>query len=385
MRRIAVLAAAATIAAVATLAVLALTGVLDGDDGSSSSSRSSVLSLPGVQADGGAAGNQVHRIYERSRAAVVFIEATVTGPGTSPFGPDPQGGVATGTGWLYDGDGHVVTNAHVVENATDVAIHVGESELVKAKVVGVDLSTDLAVLRIDPGGLHTGPLPVGDVKNVEVGDPVVAMGNPLGLEDTVTAGIVSALQRQIRAPNGYAIDGAIQSDAAINPGNSGGPLFDFDGRVIGVNSQIATAPGGGGEGFIGIGFAIPTTTVRVVVPQLIRTGRVNRPYLGIATVTLTPSLAQQLGLGLDRGALVASVAPGSPAARAGIRGSQGAQTGAIAGGGDVIVAVDGEPVATSQDLADRVAAAKVGDELKLEIVRDGKRIEKTVRLGRLPG
>src|ERR687893_826818 len=200
----------------------------------------------------------------------------------------------------------------VISGGADVALRVGESELVPVRVVGEDRSTDLAVLRADPEALVGGdPLRLADASEVFVGQPVVAIGNPFGLEGTVTSGIVSAKARVLQAPNGYPISNAIQTDAAINPGNSGGPLVDLDGRVIGVNSQIAT---GGAEQSAGIGFAIPVDTVEPVVQQLIEHGRVDRAYLGVSTVPVSAELAQRLGLSVQAGALILEVAPDGPAA-----------------------------------------------------------------------
>src|SRR5918992_1659707 len=192
------------------------------------------------------------------------------------------------------------------------------------------------------------------------------MGNPLGLEDTVTTGIVSALQRSLSAPNGFTIDNVIQSDAAINPGNSGGLLLDARGRVIGVSSQIATA---GGRGFIGIGFAVPSATGKEVVPELIEDGEISRPYVGVTTVQLNEQLAQRLRLSVESGALVVSVAPDSPAARAGIRSGHGGPLGVLRPGGDVIVEFAGESVADPDELADVVADASIGETVRIEVVR----------------
>jgi S1-C subfamily serine protease len=191
------------------------------------------------------------------------------------------GGAGTGTAWLYDDRGHLVTNEHVISGGTDVALRIGENRLVPVEVLGEDASTDLAVLRADPQALSGGdPLRLGDASEVFVGQPVVAIGNPFGLEGTVTTGIVSAKARVLQAPNGYPITNAIQTEAAINPGNSGGPLVDLDGRVIGVNSQIAT--GGVGQS-AGIGFAVPVDTVERVARELIEQGYVARAYLGAST------------------------------------------------------------------------------------------------------
>jgi S1-C subfamily serine protease len=220
---------------------------------------------------------------------------------------------------------------------------------------------------------------------VQVGDPVVAIGNPFGLERTVTAGIVSALQREIQSPNGFDIDQVIQTDAQINGGNSGGPLLNAQGEVIGVNSQIET--GGTGLGNVGIGFAIPVNTVREVAAQLIETGKVERAFLGIEMQTISEEAARELRLPVDAGVLVATVRPGSPAAEADLRG--GETTAVVNGetwvlGGDVIVKADGEPIANADQLRDVVLSKRPGDELTLEINRDGETLTLTVELGSQP-
>jgi S1-C subfamily serine protease len=294
----------------------------------------------------------------------------------------PQG-AGTGTAWLYDAQGHLVTNEHVISGGTDVALRIGENDLVPVEVVGEDPSTDLAVLRADPEALNGGdPLRLGDVSEVSVGQSVVAIGNPFGLEGTVTSGIVSAKSRVLQAPNGYPITNAIQTDAAINPGNSGGPLVDLDGRVIGVNTQIAT---GGVAQSAGIGFAVPVDTVERVARELIEQGRVDRAYLGVSTVGLTGELAQRLGLTVQAGALVLAVSPGGPAARAGLRGAgSDATTGAIVPGGDVITSIDDQDVAGPNDVAQAIGAKQSSDTATITYVRDGSEQTVEVVLGPQP-
>jgi putative serine protease PepD len=266
----------------------------------------------------------------------------------------------------------------VIENATDVAIRLSENTLVPAKIIGSDPSDDLALLKVAPDALgDAAPLQFTDSDAVAVGTPVAAIGNPLGLQDTITAGIVSAKQRRITAPDGFTIDNIIQTDAAVNPGNSGGPLVDDRGRVIGINSQIATAPsqtGASSEGFIGIAFAVPSNTARKVIPDLEDDGKVVKPYLGVTTVTLTPELAKQLRAGVDAGALVVAVAAGSPADRAGIRPAPGGDVnGALRPDGDVI-----------EDLSAAVADHAPGDTVALRYVRAGKERSANVRLAPRP-
>ena len=220
-------------------------------------------------------------IYEKEGAGVVFIEASGVAAEQSPlFGVPPQEGTATGSGFVVDDRGFILTNAHVVDGADEVSVRFEEGEgSVDAELKGIDPSTDLALLKVDPDDAELQPLPLGSSGDVRVGDPVVAIGNPFGFTRTVTTGIVSALQRQIEAPNGFAIPDVIQTDASINPGNSGGPLLDANGRVIGINSQIAT--GGTGSGSVGIGFAIPINTAKRLLPQLREGGEIERAYLGV--------------------------------------------------------------------------------------------------------
>jgi S1-C subfamily serine protease len=324
---------------------------------------------------------RINQLYRTLSPSVVFVQAELRRPPRRPFLP-PRRAASTGTGFAYDGSGHIVTNAHVVEGARRVSVR-DDAGLVEADVIGLDLSTDLAVLAVDPADLTLKPLSLGRVETVEVGDEVLAIGNPFGLEDTITHGIVSARQRRIGAPNGYVIEDVIQTDAAVNPGNSGGPLIDMDGRVIGVNSQIAT--GGDSRSSAGIAFAVPVSTVREIVPDLIDDGRVERPFLGVSTIEVTPSLADRLQLATDAGVLVVAVAPRGPAAKAGLRPAPGAGGGALIGGGDVIVSVGGAAVSTPADVADAVLSADIGDELRLEVIRGGERREVTVTLGARPG
>jgi S1-C subfamily serine protease len=258
----------------------------------------------------------------------------------------------------------------------------------QATIQGTDPSSDLAVLKIDASSRALTPLPLGDSDAIEVGDPVVAIGNPFGLDRTVTAGIVSAIQRAITAPNGYTIDHVIQTDAAINHGNSGGPLLNRRGEVIGVNSQIETGDNGVSSGNVGVGFAIPSNTVKTVVAQLIRQGHIDRAFLGISAVPITRDLANVFRLPVAHGLLVQSVQPGSGAAKAGL--VAGTTQVVLAGesynlGGDILVRADGTPVASLTRLRDLVAAKKPGDTVRLVVYRHGKKRDIDVKLGRQPG
>jgi S1-C subfamily serine protease len=328
----------------------------------------------------------INRIYERDGKGVAFVEAERSGA-QSPFGfgGPPGGGTATGSGIVIDEAGHVLTNSHVVAGASEILVTLGDSDTAyPAEVVGTDPATDLALLRTDApeGQLH--PLPLGNSARVEVGDPVVAIGNPFGLDRTVTSGIVSALQRQIEAPNGFAISNVIQTDAPINPGNSGGPLIDSAGDVIGVTSQIETAGGGGN---VGIGFAVPINTAREVVAQLLDSGRVEHAFLGLRGATIEPQLADAVNLPVDQGVLVQEVTDGGPSDEAGIRGGDTSVTLDGAGlrlGGDIITALDGRRVSSMEDVVDIVNAADPGDRLEVTLLRGDERRTATVTLGDRP-
>ena len=332
----------------------------------------------------------VNQIYKADGDGVAFIEADVSAQepqGFSPFGePESEGGgTATGSGFVIDSEGHVLTNDHVVEGADSIRVKLGDSDTAHpAEVIGTDPATDVAVLKVDAPADQLHPLTLGRSGEMEVGDPVVAIGNPFGLDRTVTSGIVSALQRQIQAPNGFSISNVIQTDAAINPGNSGGPLINSDGEVIGINAQIQT---GGGSGNIGIGFAIPIDTVRADIEQLIETGEVEHAYLGISGSTITPDLAKAVNLPVKEGVLVQSVAKDGPAEDAGIEagGTSATIDGAkVSLGGDIITEVDGEKVSGMEEIVEIVDDAEPGDELELTLLRDGQTKKATVTLGERP-
>ena len=331
-------------------------------------------------------GLTVNQIYDKSSAGVAFIEASGSaGQGLpSPFGGPQPSQRATGSGFVIDDDGHVMTNAHVVDGADDIQVTLGdEDKTYDAKVVGEDPSTDIAVLEIDAPADELDPLALGDSSALDVGDPVVAIGNPFGLDRTVTAGIVSALQREISAPNGFTITDVIQTDAPINPGNSGGPLIDSSGKVIGVNSQIESSS----EGNVGIGFAVPIDTASEVAQQLIADGQVHHAFLGISGSDLTEEIANVLNLDRSTGALVQSVVPDSPADKAGIE--AGDATVAVDGqriraGGDLITAVDGKQVSGMDDVIAAVNEHEPGDDVELTLLRGGDERTVTVELGDRP-
>jgi putative serine protease PepD len=339
---VAALVAAALIGAGASAAV-----VLAVDRGASTTVVRQVTVGSGAEPAAASSALSVSQVYERARRGVVEIEVT-TGGDTTPFGGGGRE-QAQASGFVYDTNGDIVTNEHVVDRATSVRVKFWNGKTYAARVLGSDASTDLAVVRVDAPSSMLHPLSLGDSSSLSVGDGVVAIGSPFGLEETVTTGIVSALHRQIQSPNGFAIDDAIQTDAAINHGNSGGPLLDLRGQVIGVNAQIESDSGGND----GVGFAIASDIARTVVPQLIAGKTVQHAYLGIA-------LAESSG-----GARVAQVRSGTPAQRAGLR------------AGDVIVAVNGERIRSTDALRSAIDAKRPGDAVTLTIRRNGK--ERTVK------
>jgi len=296
------------------------------------------------QSASSSSGLSVNAIYQRTHKGVV--EITVSGrTQASPFGGSGTQ-QAQGSGFVYDTEGRIVTNEHVVEGAQSVSVKFWNGKSYDATVVGTDPSTDLAVLDVDAPASVLSPLALGDSGKVQVGNTVVAIGSPFGLEQTVTAGIVSALHRQMTSPNNFTIDDSIQTDAAINHGNSGGPLIDSSGRVIGVNAQIASDSGGNE----GVGFAIPSNTAKSIVSQLIDTGKVEHAFLGVALQDASGA----------NGAEISRVTANTPAQRAGFR------------GGDVITQVDGKLVDTADELRAAINAKQPGDTVSVTYTRDGK-------------
>jgi S1-C subfamily serine protease len=335
----------------------------------------------------------IHQIYMRNAPGVVEVTATsrVTtepNPLLDPFGfsgPTTQTQQALGSGFVIDKAGHIVTNYHVVQGASSIRVSFSDNEHKPAQVIGRDPSTDLAVLQVKglPSRALT-PLTLGNSDVVEVGDSVVAIGNPLGEDRSITSGIVSALQRQISAPNGAPIDHVIQTDAALNHGNSGGPLLNALGQVIGVNSQIQTD---GGDGNIGIGFAIPINTVKNVAAQLISNGSVEHAFLGVNVQAITPSVSRLFRLPVQQGLLVGTVCKDSSAASAGLRGAKQQVT--VAGntwplGGDIIVKLDGVAVSSVDEFRSAIANKKPGEKVQLQIFRGSKSLTLKVKLGRQP-
>jgi S1-C subfamily serine protease len=305
----------------------------------------------------------VQRVVAASAPAVV----TVT------VGSVASGG-RLGSGFLVDRRGRVLTNAHVVADAKTAHVRFDDSTETDARVLGADESTDLAVLQPERTPAGVAPLPLGRSGDLRVGDAVIAIGNPFGLERTATTGIVSALKRIITAPNGFEIQNVIQTDAAINEGNSGGPLLDAAGRVIGINSQIASEGGGNN----GVGFAVPIDTIRPVADSIIADGRARHAWLGMTGRSVTPDIAAALTLGDARGVAIVAIDGRGPAADAGLKAATTPPSADVPRGGDVIVAIDGQDVEDMADVSRAVSSRAVGEAIAVTVLRGGDR--RTVRV-----
>jgi S1-C subfamily serine protease len=385
----------------ALLAVVALVVAGCGDNGSANKQPSAPAqtdtSTPATRGDvlesAGAGKFDPKAIYKNEAPGVVTV-ISLFGSGSldSLLGDGGGGGGGgVGSGFVLNGDGEIATNAHVVttgegdsiRRARAVYVEFADGNQVEAKIVGADPNADIALLKIDPKDLTLRPLPLGDMANVDVGEPVAAIGSPFGERQSLSVGVVSALDRSIESLTNFRISGAIQTDAAINPGNSGGPLVDSDGRVIGVNQQIKSTSGGGE----GVGFAVPVDAIKRSLDMLRDGGQARYAYLGVSSVELYPQLVDKFDLKVDKGAWVQEVNAGGPAEKAGIRGGGSPvtfQAQAFRPGGDVITKVAGKPVESSAELADLIADFKPGEEVPLEIHRNGDTREIKVRLGERP-
>lgn len=320
-------------------------------------------------------------VYKYASPGVVHITSTALAYDVF-FNPVPQKGA--GSGFVVDDRGYILTNNHVVEEADSLEVTLPDKSKVPAKLIGRDPSNDLAVVKVSVSKDKLFPLKMGNSDALQVGQMAIAIGNPFGLDRTVTRGVVSSVGRTLRSESGRQIRGVIQTDAPINPGNSGGPLLNSRGEVIGINSAIYTPSGGS----VGIGFAVPVNTAKRLLPQLIAKGRVSHPWLGIAGLDITAEVASALKLPVREGIVVMQVAPKGPVDRAGIKGStRKAQIGnmLVGVGGDIIVAVDGRKVTSIDDLTAFLdAERKVGDQVKIELLRSGRPFTVSVRLGELP-
>jgi len=320
-------------------------------------------------------------IYKAASPGVVHITSTVLSQDFF-FRVVPERG--TGSGFVIDDRGLILTNNHVVENTESLEVTLADKSKVAAKLVGRDPENDVAVIRVTVTGEKLTPLRLGDSSQLQVGQMAIAIGNPFGLDRTITRGVVSAIGRSLKSDSGRQIRNVIQTDAAINPGNSGGPLLNSRGEVIGINTAIFTPSGGS----VGIGFAVPVNTAKKLLPQLVARGRASHPWLGISGMDINPTVAKALSLPVKEGVMIAQVTPNGPAARAGLRGSQRrVRVGnfMVNVGGDIIQHLDGETIATVDDLTafldDR---KKAGDDVRVNVLRDGKPLALIVRLGELP-
>ncbi|MDQ3797964.1 MAG: trypsin-like peptidase domain-containing protein [Acidobacteriota bacterium] len=315
-------------------------------------------------------------VYKTLSPGVAFITTTSN---RELFGGTEEGR-GSGSGSVIDSQGHILTNNHVIEGATNLKVSFGGDKVYPAKVVGRDPDTDLAVIKIEPPQEGLTIVPLGDSDKLSVGQKVLAIGNPFGLDRTLTTGVISGLQRPIRARNGRPIDAAIQTDASINPGNSGGPLLDKYGRMIGINSQILSPAGGS----VGVGFAIPVSTAKRIIPQLIQYGEVRRPKLGATLYSVAQLNEQGVNLPVEGGLLVRNAVTGGPAAAAGIRGLSQDASGEVVLG-DIILTIDGQKMDNLDDLYRYLDKKQIGDTIQAEIFRDGKRSTVPVRLTPVPG
>jgi S1-C subfamily serine protease len=348
--------------------------------GEGGESSESVPPLPEVAIETASPGFNAARIYEEASPGVVTIRAI--------YG---NAGGAEGSGFVLDSDGEIVTNAHVVTDessgtrkpATEVFVEFENRNVLEAEIVGFDPFADVALLKVEPEGFPLHPLQLGDDEDLQVGQPVAAIGSPFGEQRSLSVGVVSATDRSVKSLTQFQIEGAIQTDASINPGNSGGPLLEEDAKVVGINQQIETNSGAND----GVGFAVPISLIEHSVEQLRENGHAEYAYIGVSTQPLYPQLAQELGLDTEFGALIANVVPGGPAAKAGLRGATGEirfQAAEYETGGDVIVAIEGEEVTEPESLIRLINEREPGEKMKLTILRDNKRQDVEVTLGKRP-
>jgi S1-C subfamily serine protease len=354
-----------------------------GGGGGHTASRTTTVTeaAPQVAVQTAEHGFDAARVYREASPGVVTIRSIFRG----------AGGGAEGSGFVLDTDGHIVTNAHVVtdessgtrKEAKEVFIEFPDRNIVPATIVGFDPFADVALLKVKPDGFDLHPLKLGDDNDLVVGQPVAAIGSPFGEQQSLSVGVVSATDRSVESLTKFQIEGAIQTDASINPGNSGGPLLDAGARVLGINEQIETDSGSNS----GVGFAVPVSAIKRSVAQLEEKGEAEYAYIGVATQTVYPQLADKLGLDTHHGALLSEVIPGGPAAKAGLKGPDGKltfQATPYETGGDVILAIEGHPVVQPEDLARYIAAHKPGETVRLQILRDNQREEVSVTLGKRP-
>jgi S1-C subfamily serine protease len=373
------------VALILSALVLVAAGCDSGDEGSGKARKVTTTKVQVVEGLGEKNGFDADEIYRRLSPGVVTIISIFEG-GT-PLSEGGEGG--QGSGFVLDGDGYIASNAHVVtvsgarqRRAKQVYVEFSSGDRVAAKIIGDDPNADVALLKVDPKGLSLTPIPLGSSRRLVVGSPVAAIGSPFGERQSLSVGVVSAVDRNIESLTRFQIGDAIQTDAAINPGNSGGPLLNGRGQVIGINAQIKSQSGGGE----GVGFAIPVDAVRRSLRELRARGRVDYGFLGVTTLLLYPQLADRLGLEVRGGAVVEEVEDGSPADEAGLTAGdrrisfQGQDD--VPADGDVIVAVDGRRLTRHSDLADVISAMPAGKQVALSVVRGDERRTVDVKLGR---
>jgi S1-C subfamily serine protease len=388
------IAAAVCVLALAVIAGCSL-GKSDDNKPSGSSTNTTTTRVQVVEGQGaGKGGLDAQSLFKNEGQGVVtVISLFSTGSLDSILGGSgDNGGGGLGSGFVLNGAGEIATNAHVVtegdggklRRAKEVYVEFADGNRVPARILGADPNADVALLKIDPKGLTLRPLPLGDSGKVHVGAPVAAIGSPFGERQSLSVGVVSAVDRDIASLNGqFAIPGAVQTDAAINPGNSGGPLVTGDGKVIGINQQIKSNSGGGE----GVGFALPIDVVKRSIGELRESGNAHYAYIGVSSVPLYPQLVDHFDLKTDKGAWVQEVSPGSPAEKAGIRGGKGNtrfQIQSYAQGGDIITKVEGKPVTDANDLSSVIGQFQPGQEVTVTVVRDGDTKEIKVKLGERP-
>jgi S1-C subfamily serine protease len=378
--------ARAALAALLCLGLLAaglLAGCGSGGDSSTTNAPAAATGEPRPQVviETATPGFDAARVYREASPGVVTIRSVFAG----------GNGAAEGSGFVLNGDGEIVTNAHVVTDessgsrkpAKEVFVEFPDRNVVDAEIVGFDPFADVALLRVDPNGFKVHPLELGNDADLQVGQPVAAIGSPFGEQQSLSVGVISATDRSVRSLTQFQIEGAIQTDASINPGNSGGPLLDAGARVVGINQQIETSSGAND----GVGFAVPISAIRRSLAQLGEDGKAEYAYIGVSSQALYPQLAAKLGLDTTFGGLLAKIVPGGPAEKAGLKGGDENlrfQAGEYSTGGDVILQIDGRDVVQPDDLARLVSTHKPGEKVTVTVLRDGSREQVEVTLGRRP-